>query len=40
MLQARDTYSVLYGRVKSADEEEPSEETLSVEVEASEELLE
>ena len=30
MLQARDTYSVLYGRVKSADEEEPSEETLSV----------
>ena len=30
MLQARDTYSVQYGRVKSADEEEPSEETLSV----------
>ena len=30
MLQARDTYSVLYGRVKSADEEEPSRETLSV----------
>ena len=30
MLQARDTYSVSYGRVKSADEEEPSEETLSV----------
>ena len=30
MLQARDTYCVLYGRVKSADEEEPSEETLSV----------
>ena len=30
MLQARDTYIVLYGRVKSADEEEPSEETLSV----------
>ena len=30
MLQARDTYFVLYGRVKSADEEEPSEETLSV----------
>ena len=31
-LQARYTYSVLYGRVKSADEEEPSEATLSVEV--------
>ena len=30
MLQARDTYTVLYGREKSADEEEPSEETLSV----------
>ena len=30
MLQARDTYAVLYGRVKSADEEEPSEESLSV----------
>ena len=30
MLQARDTYCVSYSRVKSADEEEPSEETLSV----------
>ena len=30
MLQAGDTYSVLYGRVKSADEEDPSVETLSV----------
>ena len=36
MLQARDTYSVLYGRVKSADEEEPSLETLSVVLLASE----
>ena len=36
MLQARDTYSVLYGRVKSADEEEPSEETLSVVLQAKE----
>ena len=40
MLQARDTYAVLYAKVKSADDEEPSRETLSVEVEASEELLE
>ena len=30
MLRARDTYFVLYGRVKSADEEEPSGETLSL----------
>ena len=30
MLQKRDTYAVLYAKVKSADEEDPSEETLSV----------
>ena len=30
MLKARDTYSVLYRRVKSAFEEDPSEETRSV----------